>query len=643
MVVQPLIRAMLGCGLGLVLTAQFALGQPDPVKPPNPPLAEGLRHVPPDALGFVHFRAGDFLKSPHGTSLLAALKLDLEAARGLQKLEQRLGMELADIESVTLILLPPPAYLGPRAWDFFSPRGMPRYDKSYPKRPIGIPEQVLPVPDPVPPPKIEVEKNGENRSDAKPIEQGYSFVGLQDIVTGQAGLEMDPRTSLEYLAMSGPLYIVTGSKPLDRKAIMRADFFRSREPSTLHESGSRESTLLFLSERSLLIGAPWEMARYSDLMTRNPGPKTKPLQSALALGSSPERHLLVAGGHLPASVRRSLQLPDVGGGMRGFAAMLPLLHTETALTLVLDKSVDLRLECQAANEISAEMALESVKSLRELAYLALEMARREAGEPFGWRLSLEKALNQGLKDSTIERKGTTVQAQLKLELDQVFFKAMTKEVVASLRQQGDRTRSVNNLKNIALAMHGYHDANKFLPPAGISNINDPAGKPLLSWRVAILPYIDQAPLYNQFDLTLPWDHPHNKKLIARMPEVYVVPGAETKEPGQTNYRVLVGPGTMFELRPGPGGRAIGWRLVEIVDGSSNTIMVVEAAEPTIWTRPDDLAYDPKGPLPKLGVTREGFNAAFGDATVRFIRSTTPVETLRAYITRAGGEAVQLPD
>ena len=65
--------------------------------------------------------------------------------------------------------------------------------------------------------------------------------------------------------------------------------------------------------------------------------------------------------------------------------------------------------------------------------------------------------------------------------------------------------------------------------------------------MAILPYIDENPLYQQFDLTKSWDHPTNKKLIAKMPAVYMVPGADTKE-GETNYRVLVGPTTMFEPR-----------------------------------------------------------------------------------------------
>jgi hypothetical protein len=176
-----------------------------------------------------------------------------------------------------------------------------------------------------------------------------------------------------------------------------------------------------------------------------------------------------------------------------------------------------------------------------------------------------------------------------------------------------------------------------LPPAGMGDPNKPlaADKPLLSWRVAILPYIEEGPLYNQFDLTQPWDHPTNKKLIPRMPRIYVVPGTENKD-GMTHYRVLVGPQTMFE----PGKRI---RLADTFDGTSNTIMTVEAKEPTIWTRPDDLPFDPKGALPKLGISPDGFLAGFGDGTVRFIRSSTTPDVLRALITRNGGEAFAFPD
>ena len=174
-----------------------------------------------------------------------------------------------------------------------------------------------------------------------------------------------------------------------------------------------------------------------------------------------------------------------------------------------------------------------------------------------------------------------------------------------IKLAAQRTQSSNNLKQMALALHVYHDTNKHLPPVGLSSRQRGDGKPLLSWRVAILPYIEQGPLFQMFDLNEAWDHPTNQKLISRMPRVYHMPGEpdENLKAGKTHYRTLDGPSTMLapSQRLGPGAwlRAK-YSLGNVPDGTSNTIMIVEASEPTVWTRPDDLVFD-EGPLPKFGV------------------------------------------
>lgn len=197
--------------------------------------------------------------------------------------------------------------------------------------------------------------------------------------------------------------------------------------------------------------------------------------------------------------------------------------------------------------------------------------------------------------------------------------------------------SVKNLMQIGLAIHTYTGENGGrLPPAASSGSKDPTGKPLLSWRVAILPYLDQQALYKEFDLDQPWDHPTNLKLVAKMPKLYVVPGVEAKE-GMTHYRTLVGPGTFLEPHKGKDGRlATRYKIGATPDGTSQVIAVVEATEPTIWTKPDDLAYDPKGPLPKFGVTPAGFNVLFADASTRFVPSTVSEKVLRPYLTGDNG-------
>jgi hypothetical protein len=203
----------------------------------------------------------------------------------------------------------------------------------------------------------------------------------------------------------------------------------------------------------------------------------------------------------------------------------------------------------------------------------------------------------------------------------------------------DRARSASNLKQIALALHNYHDVYGAFPcPA----VYGKGGTPLLSWRVAILPFVEQAGLYKQFRFEEPWDSAHNKKLLDKMPAVYGLPGAKGVAPHATYYRVFTGPNAAFPqprvLRPGQ--VTFGLRLAQIVDGASNTLLVVEAGEAVPWTKPDELAYDPKKPLPKLGgLFPEGLHAALADGSVKFLDRKVEEKALRALITPAGGEVV----
>jgi hypothetical protein len=201
--------------------------------------------------------------------------------------------------------------------------------------------------------------------------------------------------------------------------------------------------------------------------------------------------------------------------------------------------------------------------------------------------------------------------------------------------------SGNNLKQIALAMHSYHDTHKKLPPAVI---RAPNGKPLYSWRVAMLPFLEQDALYKRFKLDEPWDSAHNRKLLAERPAFYAISWPETL-PGMTPYQVFTGPGTAFERD--------GLTLQhDFPDGTSNTMLVVEASDAVPWTKPSDLVYNPNGPLPPLGAglglpsrvlcyrvgQQPGFNVCLADASVRFVLNRSIDERmLRGIITRNGGE------
>jgi Protein of unknown function (DUF1559) len=138
-------------------------------------------------------------------------------------------------------------------------------------------------------------------------------------------------------------------------------------------------------------------------------------------------------------------------------------------------------------------------------------------------------------------------------------------------------------------------------------------------------------------LNEPWNSPHNMTLLTKMPKVFAHPNAAPgTSPSSTYYRVFTGPATPFRDNQG-------MRIAEITDGLSNTIGIVEAADPVPWTKPDDLPYNPQGPLPRLGGRFPGgFHVAMFDCTVKFLPSILPEQTLRAMITPNGGEVVPLP-
>jgi hypothetical protein len=197
-------------------------------------------------------------------------------------------------------------------------------------------------------------------------------------------------------------------------------------------------------------------------------------------------------------------------------------------------------------------------------------------------------------------------------------------------------QSTNNLKQIGLSMHNYLQANKTFPAAYTV---DKSGKPLLSWRVLILPYLEQNDLYKEFHLDEPWDSEHNKKLIARMPAVYGNPNSAVAGGGKTNYLAPRGDKTIFANDKGT-------KISDVTDGTSNTIVTLEVPdnEAVVWTKPDDFKYDENAPMKGLlGMRTNGFIAGLADGSVRFFMLPLDPTVVKAMFTRNGGEKVAAPN
>lgn len=198
--------------------------------------------------------------------------------------------------------------------------------------------------------------------------------------------------------------------------------------------------------------------------------------------------------------------------------------------------------------------------------------------------------------------------------------------------------AVNKLKQIALAMHNFHDTFRTFPPGPFPR-ND-AGRPNLSWRVYLLPFLEQKKLFDQFHFDEPWDSEHNLKLAAQMPECYRAPGVALKDPRLTTYVLPYGKKTIW---PGE-NKSIGFR--DIIDGTSNTIMALETTPEAavIWTKPEDWEFDLQQPFKGLKLDAKGtVKAALVDGSVHRIPKTLDPEMMRRLIERNDGQVVELDE
>ena len=203
---------------------------------------------------------------------------------------------------------------------------------------------------------------------------------------------------------------------------------------------------------------------------------------------------------------------------------------------------------------------------------------------------------------------------------------------AAIQDRVRRNTNADKFKQILLAMHNYHDSYKAFPPR--DEVRDESGRSKLSWRVHILPFLEEVKLYEEFHIDEPWDSPHNKRLVAKMPKVYQSPGFGLK-PGHTTFLAPVGEDTVF------GGRKA-TKLSNVTDGTSNTVVLVEVkpewAAP--WTAPEDYAFDPKAPGRGLAVGADGrFLAAFGDGSAQLLRGNLEPELLLRLFQKSDGHPI----
>lgn len=345
--------------------------------------------------------------------------------------------------------------------------------------------------------------------------------------------------------------------------------------------------------------------------------------------------------------------PMITGLLNSMINQVPPPLADVASVPQLLQSLTLRIDVddrdRAVELLLTAVDAEAAASLEQIINNALAMGRQVAmaqtlqnirGEgdiPDAMRDYANRMADKFVAGITPKREGKTLSVIAPLDhglASQAVMASMLFPAVRSARIETPKVGARNNLKHIGLAMHNHHAAFRELPD---SAIRDDQGRPLLSWRVKILPFVEQQELYHRFRLDEPWDSEHNLELLDEMPDVYRHPRAKTKE-GFTVYQVPLADGCLFKS-DGPR------KFRDVRDGLSNTVMVLErdSDEAVPWTKPADWEFDVERPFGELRFNNDGsFHILLSDGAALTLRpSTVGSKTMKALLTIDGGE--QIPE
>jgi hypothetical protein len=468
------------------------------------------------------------------------------------------------------------------------------------------------------------------------------------------------------------LILLAAKSPFDREKLSQAlvpgaEAVAYHGHEILRSKDNEEPILMFLGDRAFVMGFPQQEERSSQLRKapfelRIPPPNSElaknasleegrsiaqkameqlidrlsaakeagPLLSALEEAAKPDHHVIAGlNPSLIASKNWAKDIPERYQKVRALSDLQSVSLTASLQSSVLpgtfNDSFRLHLDLLFPNEQAAKNGGEAAKAGLDWVGDSLRILQEQSplvAAFLGLSPEQIEKYQGAIKTAIVQQAGPVVQIDQQVVTDFGMAKA---EILGQLKQQSSRSISGNHLSQISQAMYRYQEEHGRLPPAVVFSKD---GKtPLYSWRVELLPYLDEGELFAEFHRDEPWDSPHNKSQLAKMPKVYASPELrDGQEPYATYYQAFVGPLAPFEGQKQP-------KVPESFPrGPDHTILIVEAGEAVPWTRPLDLPYEIKGQLPKLGgLFKDGFHAVMADGSVRFIPRSVSEETLRAAI------------
>lgn len=430
--------------------------------------------------------------------------------------------------------------------------------------------------------------------------------------------EIPPRGEPKFIA------IVNANKAFNKSALLKGG--KTLPDSRGFYKAGGDGLIHFPDDKTFVILHPDLVTKYLDgyAKSRSGWPMTSELTRA---ASGHTLFAVVNMDKLPPEARNDREMKEFAGAL---AARSVILTADLK-----GKELGIALRASFTDATSAGTAKDTVqKFLTQGVSLVESVMNGKPTDEIGMFMPAVKEAHRALKAAKVEVSGSdlTIAGSYRADFD---IAKMTTDAIVRIRDSAGRVNGQNNLRQLVLALHNYESANGRLVihatgmnGAALRNLNE---KPLLSWRVAMLPYIEQDNLYKQFNHNEPWDSETNKKLIDKMPKLFAP--VKAGKAGHTHLQMVIGQNAMMPT---------GGSLIQMIpDGTSNTFAVVEAAEPVIWTKPDDIMLPAKlapGELKKKfgGQYPGGFNVAMWDGSARFVRDTINERTLGLLINPRDG-------
>ena len=408
------------------------------------------------------------------------------------------------------------------------------------------------------------------------------------------------------------------------------------------EEGSRyEMVLCIVNDKTLVYSTDLALAKKT---VTAPAADT-PLNKRLVELDYSNQHITMVGSNaiFPPALMAEMQ-EELGEESLppAFSDITDVIAQVTGVSGVLNLSPDIYLQL-GVETTSAE----TTTKLKTMTNDALVMVKTTLGAvalipPQDMPEAIKKMIPEVLKLlAQLKLEQQEKQFEIAIRIPETTLASFMEPLSVSITEARNAARSMqgmNNMKQIGLAVHNFYEVYKRFPvgefpEGGLIKYKD--GKPLLSWRVYLLPFIEQQPLFSKFKLDEPWDSPHNLALLDEMPDVYKSPSSADGT-NKTRYLAPVGPSSILGEKT-----KIGFR--DILDGTSNTAMLVEAGEDKAiaWTKPEDLTYDTKNPLSSLGKIGDSLTILMADGSVHKLKTTIDAATLLNLFQRNDGNIINL--